>query len=118
MNSNETKDKENQNPEQSIVEKTIDPWRVLQNGFKGIRLLKNPTRILEIRNDAQKLKVEYNEQVTSLDNQLQHMSDPLEKLSTQQRITELKQKISAIDNNLEGIISRVKELVKKYKSDS
>jgi predicted nucleic acid-binding Zn-ribbon protein len=114
MNSHEKNDNENQNPEQSIVETTIDPWQVLQTGFKGIRLLKNPTRIKEIRDLANLQKVDYNEQITKLDSQLQQMSDPLDKLSAQQRITELKQKISAIDKNLAGINSRVEELVEEY----
>lgn len=111
-------DNGNANPDESIVEATIDPWQELQTGFKGIRLLKNPTRILEIRNNAQLLKVDYNEQITTLDSQLEHMSDPLDKLSVQHRITGLKKRISAIDRNLAVIASRVKELVKKYKSES
>jgi len=106
---------ENTNPEGSLVETTIDPWQELQTGFKGIRLLKNPTRLLEIRNKAQQLKADYKEQITTLDSQYKQLSDPLVKLSAQQKITELKQKISAIDTNLAGITSRVKVLVAEYK---
>lgn len=111
-------DNGNANPDESIVEPTIDPWQKLQNGFKGIRLLKNPTRLLEIRNKAQQLKADYKEQITTLDSQYKQLSDPLVKLSAQQKITELKQKISAIDTNLAGITSRVTELVKVSKTNT
>ena len=118
MNSIENRQNENQNPEGSIVETTIDPWQELQTGFKGIRLLKNPTRILEIRNKAQQLEANYTEQITTLDNQYKQLSDPLAKLSAQKRITELKKKISTIVKNLAGIASRVEVLVKESKSKS
>jgi len=118
MNSFTEIDRENTTPEQSIVETTIDPWQKLQNGFKGIRLLKNATRILEIRNNAQQLRDDYSKQIATLDSQYKQLSDPLVKLSAQQKITELKQKISAIDTNLAGITSRVTELVKESKTNT
>jgi len=110
--------KENENSDRELVGTIIDPWQKLQNGFKGIRLLKNPTRILDIRNEAQQLKADYNEQVTTLNSQYKQLSDPLVKLSAQRSITELKKKISTIDTNLAGIVSRVEELVKESKSNS
>ena len=115
MNSIENRENENHNPEQSIVETTIDPWQVLQNGFKGIRLLKKPTRLKEIRDSAQQLKADYKEQITKLDSQLTGMSDLLDKLSAQDNIKRLKDRISAIDKNLADITSRAKELVKEHK---
>jgi len=96
----------------------IDPWHKLQTGFKGIRLLKNPTRLKEIRDSAHELKADFNKQVVALDNQQKQLSDPLDKLSAQRSITELKKKISTIDTNLAGIVSRVEELVKESKSKS
>jgi len=107
-----------QQVEEQIVEKTIDPWQKLQNGFKGIRILRNPIRLKEIRDSAHQLKAEYNEQITTLDSQYKRLSDPLDKLSAQRSITELKKKISTIDKNLAGIVSRVEELVKESKSNS
>ena len=108
----------NANTEESMVEKPIDPWQKLQAGFKGIRLLKNPTRLKEIRDLAHELKPDFNKQVVALDNQQKQLSDPLDKLSAQRSITELKKKISTIDTNLAGIVSRVEELVKESKSKS
>ena len=101
--------------EEQIVETTIDPWRKLQAGFKGIRLLKKPTRLKEIRDSAQQLKAEYKEQITKLGSQLTGMSDLLDKLTAQDNIKRLKDRISAIDNNLADITSRVKVLAKEYK---
>ena len=104
--------------EKMTDEVVIDPWRDLQSGFKGIHFLENPTRLKEIRDLAHKLKADFNEQVIALGSQQKQMSDSLDKLSAQRRITELKKKISTIDTNLAGIVSRVEELVKKSKSNS
>jgi len=101
--------------EDITTETVVDPWHKLQNGFKGIRLLKKPTRLKEIRDSAQQLKAEYKEQITKLGSQLTGMSDLLDKLTAQDNIKRLKDRISAIDNNLADITSRVKVLAKEYK---
>ncbi len=107
-------DNGNANPDESIVEPTIDPWQKLQTGFKGIRLLKNPTRLKEIRDSALQLKADYNEQIARLNGQLPDISDELDELSAQHSIKRLEERISAIDENLARITSRVKELVAEY----
>ena len=105
---------ENENPEQPIVETTLDPWQALQAGFKGIRLLKNPIRMKEIRDSAQQLKADYNKQIAKLNGQLPDISDKLDGWAAQCNIKELEDRISAIDKNLAGIDSRVEELVEEY----
>lgn len=102
---------ESQKVEEQIVEVTIDPWQKLQTGFKGIRLLKNPTRLKEIRDSALQLKADYNEQIARLNGQLPDISDELDELSAQHSIKGLEDRISAINKNLAGITSRVKKLV-------
>lgn len=104
---------ENANPEGSIVETTIDPWQELKTGFKGIRLLKNPIRLKEIRDSAQQLKADYIEQIARLNGQLPDISDELDKLSAQHSIKGLEDRISAIEKNLAGINTRVEELVEE-----
>ena len=96
----------------------IDPWYKLQTGFKGIRLLKNPTRIKEIRDLAHELKTELNKQVDTLDNQQKQMSDHLDKLSAQHELSELKKRIIVIDKYLDVIQDRVEELISENESDS
>jgi len=100
--------------EDITTETVVDPWHKLQTGFKGIRLLKNPIRLKEIRDSAQQLKAEYNEQIARLNGQLPDISDELDELSAQHSIKRLEDRISAIDKNLAGITSRVKELVAEY----
>jgi len=94
----------------------IDPWHKLQTGFKGIRLLKNPTRLKEIRDSARQLKADYNEQIARLNGQLPDISDELDELSAQRSIKGLEGRISTIDKNLKGITSRVKKLVAENKN--
>ena len=93
----------------------IDPWHKLQTGFKGIRLLKNPTRIKEIRDLAHELKADFNKQVVSLDDQQKQMSDELDQLSAKHEISALKDRISTIDKYLDDIQDRVKDLLVKTK---
>ena len=94
----------------------IDPWHKLQTGFKGIRLLKNPIRLKEIRYSARQLKADYNEQIARLSGQLSDISDELDELSAQRSIKGLEGRISTIDKNLKGITSRVKKLVAENKN--
>ena len=97
--------------EDMAPETVVDPWHKLQAGFKGIRLLKNPTRLKEIRDSALQLKADYNEQIARLNGQIPNISDDLDELSAQHSIKGLEKRITAIGNNLAVITSRAKELV-------
>ena len=116
MNTEEKND--NQNQEQTTAEVKIDPWHELQNGFKGIRLLKNPIRLKEIRDLAHKLKTDFNKQVVSLDNQQKQMSDELDQFTAQHKIKELKGRISTIDEYLGEIQKRVRTLISENKASA
>jgi len=90
----------------------VDPWKALKREFQAVRLLKDATRLLDIRNSAEKMKVDLLSDKSSLKEQAQRASDPLERLSSAQKVREIDAKISRIDDGIKSINARATELAK------
>jgi len=88
----------------------VDPWKALKREFQAVRLLKDATRLLDIRNSAEKMKVNLLSDKSSLKEQVQQASDPLERLSSAQEITEIDFRISKIDGGVKSINERATTL--------
>ena len=88
----------------------VNPWKALKREFQAVRLLKDATRLLDIRNSAEKMKVDLLSEQSSLKEQVQQAADPLERLSSAQEIKEIDFRISKIDDGVKSINSRATAL--------
>jgi len=94
------------------VDIQLTPWQKLKREFQAVRLLKDATRLLAIRNTAEEMKVDLESEKASLKDQVQQLSDPLERLSSTQEIHEIDIKISRIGRGIKAVNERAVELAK------
>ena len=86
------------------------PWEKLAIGLRSVRLLKNPVRLRELRDNAIKMKADFQEEIVSLETRLTHEADPLDKLADTKEIETKQDRIKTIDKGLAGIQARATKL--------
>jgi len=95
------------------IVKDRSAWDLLSARLRAVSRSKAFQKLRSVRDDAQKMKLEFEEKIKHLNSKISDAGDNLDKLAMQEEIEKIQARIKTISDGLTNIDDRVTELTKK-----
>ena len=102
---------ENQQP--GKIAKDRSAWDLLSARLRAVSRSKAFLKLRSVRDDAQLMKIEFEEKINHLNSKISDAGDNLDKLAMREEIDKIHARIKTISDGLGNIDKRVTELTKK-----